>query len=284
MLDAMTDQPSQKQRIMAHLVARANGERPFAHGTRDTDAKTRRKGWTGATVTTISTDLGISPHDVTHALHDLRHRGLLKFAISKNPGRNGAAGTGGSTPMGGIPVRIMVTDLGLASETVDETPEVAPVVVPEPQPTLPPDMTPEPPPPTEAPAADPPLPGEVMEAYPVIRSVIERQRIVKRVVADLQSIGMHEVADLALHEATYTPLEEEVAAHVREVREVLMGVRILLNYIPENEETMRRMLGRSVAYTDRLLLEARGEVDRALDAYADRLPALNGAALHGKTE
>ena len=105
---------SQKGRIMEHLRERALGDRPFSSGARDTHAAVRRKGFTGATIKSIGTALGYSSHDVTHALYDLRNRGLIRFQTSKTPGRHGADGTGGNSKPNGIPVRISVTPAGLA--------------------------------------------------------------------------------------------------------------------------------------------------------------------------
>lgn len=71
----------------------------------------RRKGWVGLTTRDISRDLAIPEHDVTHALYDLRKQGLIQFHESKSQARARRRGTEsvGSTPRGGIPVRIRVT-------------------------------------------------------------------------------------------------------------------------------------------------------------------------------
>jgi hypothetical protein len=121
---------NQKSRIMEYLVERATNPaaRPACRGSREA----RYKGWVGANVTDLAKGLGLPPHDVTHALYDLRTQGLVQFRESKSTGAARRAGVEarGGTPRGGVPVRLRVTTEGMKwakQEPAPEPVESAPV-------------------------------------------------------------------------------------------------------------------------------------------------------------
>ena len=97
---------STKVRLMALMQRKAAEAVP---GTKTADNKVRkgsRPGYFGTyTPRQMAHELGVSEHDVVHALHDLKKQNLVIFGLSK--------ATTGSTPMTGVPVRIKLTRRGL---------------------------------------------------------------------------------------------------------------------------------------------------------------------------
>jgi len=222
---------SQKARIMAHLRARAEGDRPFSLTAKDAQGEAarmghRRKGWTGSNVRSISAACGITPHDVTHALYDLRNRGLLRFSTSKSPGRQGAQGErgGGSSHPDGIPVRILVTPLGMGIEPKRDGPKINRVdatVLDTPAPPKP-KREPKPAPPStpllshlgiapaERPAVTPPpFPADPLAELPLLRSLVNGQEDLHRAVDALRAAGRQDLADLVISETKIGPMEQE---------------------------------------------------------------------------
>jgi hypothetical protein len=111
----MTEQDgSQKQRILA--LYREQSENRTAQGS---GKPAKRKGFVGLNVIDTAKKLGMPPHDVTHALYDLKKQGLVDFRVGKSVGRTqgGDTPSKGSTPYGGIPVRIRITQKGVKMAT-----------------------------------------------------------------------------------------------------------------------------------------------------------------------
>lgn len=177
----------------------------------------------------------VGQHEVVHALFDLRGQQLVKFHTSKSQGNASrretdmGAGMGGSTPYGGIPVRLQLTAKGLEEgarlmkpifgppPVATDDPVPVPVIQSERAEPIVPDHTPEP----EAEAGPPEIkvteqafgrPLFRINGYPeIIRASQAEQRV--REAANLLKLAGHDtLADMALAElAGRTALEAEVA-------------------------------------------------------------------------
>jgi hypothetical protein len=235
---------SQKGRIMDDLRTRALGDRPPDKGTEDLAADVakhggRRKGFTHATVRTIAKDLGYSQHDVTHALYDLRNRGLLRFKESKSPGDGKGTGDGGgATRSNGIPIYIGVTPKGMEpaalvkdlDERIDVLEVAADIVADKPTVVRPPNQN------EKKPQAEPrnvvehilgrslepePLPTPLLrrpELPPILASLMARDaaRTKARDAAKaLESVGLLDQALALLEALPANDLESAMAEHLR---------------------------------------------------------------------
>ena len=197
----------------------------------------------------------VSQHEVVHALFDLRNQQYIKFHTSKSQGNassrgtDAGAGMGGSTPYGGIPVRIQMTQKGLdegarlmqtrftpetmttppegtanghghtsdvevegGTPVVDETERIV-ALVPDPPKETPPIVV----------KVKKSLFGEgslfTIAGYPEVLRASQAEQRIQEASRLLRLAGQDALADMALHELNgRSPLEVEVARLITQLQ------------------------------------------------------------------
>jgi len=195
----------------------------------------------------------VGQHEVVHALFDLRNQQYIKFHTSKSQGNaasrgtDAGAGMGGSTPYGGIPVRIQMTQKGLdegarlmqtrftpdtmttppegtanghghtadvevegGTPVVDETERIVAIVPDPPKET----------PPIQVKKA---IFGEgslfTITGYPEVLRASQAEQRIQEASRLLRLAGQDALADMALHELNgRSPLEVEVARLITQLQ------------------------------------------------------------------